>query len=67
MEDPRMKILQAIHDRKSRYICVALNSVSVHIQILPDQVWYRTTQQNSSRGHCAVTGQWLCGDYSLTY
>ena len=26
-----------------------------------------TTQQNSSCSHCAVTGQWRCGDYLLTY
>ena len=25
------------------------------------------TQQNSSCSHCAVTGQWRCGDYSFTY
>ena len=25
------------------------------------------TQQNSSCSHCAVTGQWRCGDYPLTY
>ena len=26
-----------------------------------------STQQNSYCSHCAVTGQWRCGDYPLTY
>ena len=26
-----------------------------------------STQQNSSYSHCAVTGQWRCSDYPLTY
>ena len=30
-------------------------------------VWCSYTQQNSSCSHCAVTGQWRCGDYPLTY
>ena len=27
----------------------------------------QTTQPNSSCSHCAVTGQWRCGDYPLIY
>ena len=30
-------------------------------------VEYTSTQQNSSCSHCAVTGQWRCGDYPLIY
>ena len=32
-----------------------------------DYTFGKLTQQNSSCRHCAVTGQWRCGDYPFNY
>ena len=37
------------------------NVITIQLEFL------QLSQQNSLCSHCAVTGQWRCGDYPLTY
>ena len=59
--------------QKIRYIILKSDDVVVTEYLekptvcLSDRQLFSPTQQNSYCSHCAVTGQWRCGDYPLIY
>ena len=44
-----------------------VESTATYHGIYQNRCISQSKQQNSSCSHCAVTGQWWCGDYPLTY